>query len=241
MNIKPSWRVYFADLLPVGRPLVPAIGMAIALGSLCGLLNSVYAISYIGLAFPGPLAEYLGSALSLALLGTAIASFVVALTLRYPGSMAVVSPEATLVIGNVGLQPVDHLAPAQILPTMLAILAMVTVATAAVLWCTGRARLGRLVHYLPYPVVAGMIGGLGVLLVAGGLELATPGLGRGLWPSGVPGWLETALAAGFGALLWLWQRLRPLGLPCPLCSVPARWDSGWPPGSRRPWMRGCWG
>ena len=74
------------------------------MGLLCGLLNAVYAVSYVGLAFPGPLAPFLGSALSPALLATALATIVVALGLRYPGGMAVISPEATLVIGGVGLQ-----------------------------------------------------------------------------------------------------------------------------------------
>ena len=146
-------------------------------GLVCGLLNAVYAISYVGLAFPGPLGAHLAPALSLGLLSSAMASIVAALPVRYPGGMGVISPEATLVIGGVGLQLAADVAPAQLLPTMLATVALVTLATAAMLYGMGRARLGYLMHYLPYPVVAGLIGGLGVLLVIGGLELAVPGLG----------------------------------------------------------------
>ena len=162
MSISRSWRVYWSEYLPIGRPRGSAIAITVAVGLLCGLLNTVYAISYVGLAFPGPLAPFLGSAIGPALLATSLASVVVASTFRYPGSMAVVSPEATLVIGGVGLQLVDRVAPAQILPTMLAMMALVTIAMAGALWGTGRARLGRLMHYLPYPVVAGMIGGHGI-------------------------------------------------------------------------------
>ncbi len=220
MSISRSWQAYWSECLPAGRPRGPAIGIAVAVGLLCGLLNTVYAISYVGLAFPGPLAPHLGSAIGLALLATSLASVVVASTFRYPGSMAVVSPEATLVIGGVGLHLVDRVAPSQLLPTMLAILALVTIAMAGVLWGTGRARLGRLMHYLPYPVVAGMIGGLGVLLVLGGLELAAPGLGNRVWPSSREGWLEVALTAAFGLLLWLWQGWRSSALAVPIaCGI----------------------
>lgn len=182
---------------------------------MCGLLHAVYAISYVGLAFPGPLDAYLAPALGLGLLSAALASLVAALTLRYPGGMGVISPEATLVIGGVGLQFADVVAPPQLYPTMLATVALVTLATASMLLCVGRARLGYLMHYLPYPVVAGMIGGLGVLLVIGGLELAVPALRTEMLKQDPDVWLKLAATAGFGTILWLLQFYRSSVLNIP--------------------------
>ena len=170
---------------------------------MCGLLHAVYAVSYVGLAFPGPLGVHLGPALSLGLLSSAVAGIVAALALRYPGSMGVISPEATLVIGGVGLQFAAAVAPAQLYPTMLATIALVTLATAALLYGMGRARLGYLMHYLPYPVVAGLIGGLGVLLVIGGLELAVPGLRAEGGLARPEVWPKLAATALFGTALWV--------------------------------------
>ena len=184
-------------------------------GLVCGLLNAVYAVSYVGLAFPGPLAAHLPTVLGLGLLASAIASIVAALVLRYPGSMAVISPEAMLVIGAVGVGFAEEVAPAQLLPTMLATVTLVTLATAAMLYGTGRARLGYLMHYLPFPVVAGLIGGLGVLLVIGGLELAVPELRSSRLGPWMEHWRELAVTALFGTALWLLNYVRPSVLNLP--------------------------
>ena len=183
---------------------------------ICGVLNTVYALSYVSLAFPGPLADGLAPALGLGLLSAALISVVVALIWRYPGSMGVISPEATLVIGTVGLDFVATVAPAQQMPTLMATVALVSLALGALLVVLSRARLGYLMHYLPFPVVAGLIGGLGVLLMIGGLELAVPGLRAGgdwSWGEHLP---ELTATAGFGTLLWLAQYRRPGTLNLPL-------------------------
>ena len=192
------------------------LGAAMLVGMICGMLNTVYALSYVSLAFPGPLAGGLAPALGLGLLSAAIISAVVALAWRYPGSMGVISPEATLVIGTVGLEFVATVAPAQQLPTLMATVALVSLALGVLLLVLARARLGYLMHYLPFPVVAGLIGGLGILLVIGGLELAVPGLrsgGGSLWRDHLP---ELAATAAFGTLVWLIQDRAPATLNIPL-------------------------
>jgi hypothetical protein len=106
-----SRRTPWAELLPAGQPAAAGFAAALGVGLICGVLNTAYAISYVGLAFPGPLAAGLAPALSLGLLSAAVASVVAALRLSYPGGMGVISPEATLVIGGVGLQFATHVAP----------------------------------------------------------------------------------------------------------------------------------
>ena len=91
------------------------------------------------------------------------------------------------------------MAPAQLFATMLATVAVVTLASAAILRDgPGAPRLPD--RYLPYPLV-GLIGGLGVLLVIGGLELAVPSLGSAdSWMSGVR---RAGGNRSFGTVLWL--------------------------------------
>ena len=198
--------------LPAGT----GVALALGLGVVCGVLNAVYAISYASLAFPGPLVGSLPPALSLALLSSAVLGIVATLLLRYPGSSAVISPEATLVIGGVGLQFATDVEPDDLLPTMLATIALVSLATSATLFAVGRARLGYLMHYLPFPVVAGLIGGLGVLLVIGGLDLAVPGLESRALASRHEAWVELAATAAFGTILWLRHFCRPSPFNLPL-------------------------
>ena len=208
-----------ARLLPVDLPAGTGIAVALGLGVVCGVLNAVYAISYASLAFPGPLVGSLPSALSLALLSSAVLGIVATLLLRYPGSSAVISPEATLVIGGVGLQFATDVEPDDLLPTMLATIALVSLATSATLFAVGRARLGYLMHYLPFPVVAGLIGGLGVLLVIGGLDLAVPGLESRALASRHEAWVELAATAAFGTILWLRHFCRPSPFNLPFMVV----------------------
>ena len=107
------------------------------------------------------------------------------------------------------------------------------------LYGMGRARLGYLMHYLPYPVVAGLIGGLGVLLVIGGLELAVPSLRAG-------GFLDRArgLARAGGDRSVRHAALAAALSARPRCSTSRAWSwsapscSGWSPRARRPWTAG---
>ena len=108
------------------------------------------------------------------LLSAALVSIVVALVWRFPGSMGVISPEATLVIGTVGLDFVVAVAPDRQLPTMHGDGGAGRFGSRRPAPVLARARLGYLIHYLPFPVVAGLIGGLGILLVIGGLTWPCP-------------------------------------------------------------------
>ena len=119
-------------------------------------------------------------------------------------------------IGGVGLQFATDVQPDDLLPTMLAPSPWSASATSATLFAVGRARLGYLMHYLPFPVVAGLIGGLGVLLVIGGLDLAVPGLESRALASRHEAWVELAATAAFGTILWLRHFCRPSPFNLPL-------------------------
>ena len=158
----------------------------------------------------------LGLAVGMGLLSAALVSIVVALVWRFPGSMGVISPEATLVIGTVGLDFVVAVAPDRQLPTLMATVALVALALGVLLLVLARARLGYLIHYLPFPVVAGLIGGLGILLVIGGLKLAVPDLLAGGYRLAAvpPG--ELLATTAVGALCWLVQHRWPATFNLPL-------------------------
>jgi SulP family sulfate permease len=43
------------------------------------------------------------------------------------------------------------------------------------LWCVGHFNLGRVVRFLPYPVIGGFMAGTGWLLFVGGIGVLNPG------------------------------------------------------------------
>jgi MFS superfamily sulfate permease-like transporter/CRP-like cAMP-binding protein len=57
-------------------------------------------------------------------------------------------------------------------PTAFAVISLTSIATGALLWLTGRFRLGRVVKYFPQPVLAGFLAGTGWLLLHGGVSVA---------------------------------------------------------------------
>lgn len=55
----------------------------------------------------------------------------------------------------------------------LAALMVATLATATALFALGWGRLGKLVRFVPYPVMAGFLASTGWLIITGGLRLAS--------------------------------------------------------------------
>jgi SulP family sulfate permease len=56
-------------------------------------------------------------------------------------------------------------AGSSVLPTLVAALGVTSLATGALLIAAGRFRLGKMMRFLPFPVVAGFLAGTGWLLV----------------------------------------------------------------------------
>ncbi len=146
------------------------------LGLVCGLLTVVYSLSYSRLALPAGDPEAVATALSLGLLASAALCLVIALRFEQPSALGVIPPEITLLVGAL-LGPVVEVVPAaQRLPTSMMGTTLVALAAGAMMLLLGRWRLGRFAQLVPFPVVAGLVGGVGVLLLASAVDTFKPGI-----------------------------------------------------------------
>ncbi len=163
--------------------LIPTV----AAGLLTGSLVVIIAISLATLAYAGKIDSHTGFAIGLALAGSAAGTLVVALTSSYPGTLsnAQDSPAAivALMIGALVTQ-LDGSPDRIKFVTAVAAVMLATVLAGGTMFVLGTARLGRLVRFIPYPVIGGFLAGTGYLIVLGGMNVMT---GLGLSP-------ETAVA-----------------------------------------------
>jgi sulfate permease, SulP family len=184
-------------------------------GAVIGALMVVTSVSMAALVFTGELEAFRGNGIGLALIGTALTGLVVTLLSSRPGVTAQTQDAPAAILAVVAAAMVATLpiagAPIMGFMTAVALIATTTLATGVAFLLVGRFGLGRVVRYLPRPVVGGFVAGTGWLLLTGaigvmsGVQLALPQLGAlvsaDVWWRWLPG-------VAFGAVLVVGTRGR---------------------------------
>src|SRR3954452_16042069 len=176
------------------------------------MLAVVFCVVQPALFFVGGAEAYYPVGVGACLLSTVIVAAVVALTSRYAGAVAKSQEESAVVLALI-VQPImpeltARGASDQILPTLLAAISVASIATGLACLLLGLLRGGDLVRFLPFPVIAGFLAGVGWLLIGGaisasGVEVESGDLGALLRGDAWLRWLP-GLALG-GVLLWRQQ------------------------------------
>ena len=193
--------------LPRARRTVASAVMA---GSLVGVARVGVTTSIAVLVFAGPLAGHLPAAIGLTLVSEVVALTVIASLGSIPGAVAGVHPTpapSAAVIAAAVAGAVAAGGEEQFLTVVLTI-ALATMLTGAVFLLVGGLRLGNLVRFTPYPVVAGFLAGTGWLLVEGSLDVMTsahwiPGVAFGIALVAVARRLRSPVVLPVGALVGL--------------------------------------
>ena len=146
-------------------------------GLLVGVLATIYAVSYAKLIFVGSLAHAAPIGIGLALVGTILLNLVTFARGALPGEIPTVQdiPAAMLavLVGGMAATAGPSTSADQLLVTVLAVIGATSVIMGVGFWLLGYVRLGNLVWYFPYPVVAGFMAGVGWLLIVGALTMMT--------------------------------------------------------------------
>lgn len=151
------------------------LGSATA-GLTAGVDNLGAGVAFAVLLFPGDLAGGLGMGVGVVLLSAALISIVTALRSAFPQTVALVQETSIAVLAAAIAATVAGMegsATDQRIATVFAILGASTLATGCLFCLVGRLRLGTLVRFLPYPVVAGFLAGSGWLLLEGAAIMMT--------------------------------------------------------------------
>jgi SulP family sulfate permease len=143
-------------------------------GVVIGLVEVILAIGFASLVFGGYLMYFLPNGIGLFLMGGAITLAVVAWRAGKRGVVGGLQEAAAAILAVVALKVALSAFGSinRAFLTAVAAIAVVTIATGVLFVALGTLRLGRLVRYVPYPVVGGFLAGTGWLLLKGGVGAA---------------------------------------------------------------------
>jgi sulfate permease, SulP family len=141
------------------------------------LLEMIIALSVVVLIFSGPLAPFLPQAISCVLIGNALLVATVTVFSSYGGSMAVAQDTPGVILAVAAASVAGSLAGGAavgaLFPTVVVLLIGCSLAMGLVTLLMGIFKLGGLVRYMPFPVMAGFLAGSGWLLTVGGIGVAS--------------------------------------------------------------------
>jgi SulP family sulfate permease len=175
-------------------------------GLTCGVISIVYALTYSALIFSGPLAPGLGYGIAASLMTSCIAAIVFSLRSSLP--FAIAGPDnataavtAALAGGFATRLAAEGYSGALAVP-VLAIMSLSAALAGLALVVLGAAQAGRVVRFIPYPVIGGFLGATGWLVCWGAISVTTgPNFnhaslsGMVEWQSGAPLLASAAVAA----------------------------------------------
>lgn len=149
---------------PRARLFLRQIGVDLTGGLIAALIQVGVLIAKAALIFAGPLAPFISDGVGLLLVGTGVMSVVFALLSPRPGMLILAQDGPALMIALIAANAAGGAGPgATAYFTVLAAIALTTLATGLTFLLLGYFRLGALVRYLPYPVVGGFLAGTGWL------------------------------------------------------------------------------
>jgi len=197
-------------------------------GIVCGFLSVVVTIGHGSLLFSGDLQGLMPAALGLALFSTTVMTIFAVLG----GSKSDIIPIAQEIpivamvsIVSAVAAAIDPSLPVEArTATIFAAVAVTTMATALVTLILGYCRLGGLIRFTPYPVIAGFLTGTGWLILLGGISVTTnqtPSVALLPQLLHAPLMLQVGLMLALVAVLFATERMfkTPFAVPAVLLAV----------------------
>lgn len=191
------------------RRLIPSLTASL----LCGISGLSVCISFALLIFSGELSEFISQGIGLMLFTGVVLNAVIALRGFAPGIFAGPGDGAVVILAIVGAAIARNMpsaaTPVEILSTVVAAIALTTLLTGLLFLIIGYLKQGRLVRFIPYPVIGGFVAGTGWLMLKGSIEVMS---GASLSYSTLPGFFQTdqlilwAPGVLFGTILFLSSR-----------------------------------
>jgi sulfate permease, SulP family len=139
-------------------------------GAVLGVTEIIFSLSLGSLVFSGELAPYLPFGIGIALVTSIVMLIGISLASLVPGVIGSTQDTTSVILAVIAAGLVSALPAARAeerLATVLVAIAATTVLTGLFCLALGYFRLGRLVRFIPYPVMGGFLAGTGWLLLQG--------------------------------------------------------------------------
>ncbi len=164
---------------------------ALSAGFTSGLALLVAQIAFGSFIFSGELAPYSSQGVGMILFGNFVVCLIVTLTGGYRGAVAGLSPALVIIMALIASTTDGQGKP--LFVTVASALMIGSLATGICCLMIGRFRLTNLVRFIPYPVAAGFVSGIGGTVCLAAMALM----------GADPDW-QSASALSEPAVLWTW-------------------------------------
>jgi SulP family sulfate permease len=148
-------------------------------GTLSAMVTLSYSISYGVLIYSGKVLQpQMATGIHAALMAAWVIALVVAIRSSFHFSIAGPDSNATAILavisGNIaGNLSARNINPEQIGATVIVMIWSSAIIVGAAVFLIGALKRGRMVRFLPYPVIGGFLAGTGLLVVGGGFKVVT--------------------------------------------------------------------
>lgn len=163
-----------SSLLGAGTPASVPVLQRISVGVLCGLVTTVFSLSYAALLFSGGLGGDVAAGMGVMLVSSAILALVTAALTSFPPTYSQVRDIPIAYLALIAPAVAGAVtAPDETLPTIIVLVGITSFAIGVSFLVIGQLRLGRMVRFVPFPVVSGFLAGVAWLIVTGALAILT--------------------------------------------------------------------
>ena len=142
-------------------------------GMLCGIVIIVAAVSGAAFVFAGPLEEHLPLGIGISLFATAVLAVVISVRSSVPGMIGATQnvPLATLALiaSWISTSMIGVAESQEIAVTVVVAIGLSSLLVGVSFFVLGYFHLGRLIRYIPFPVIAGFLAGTGWLITKGSI------------------------------------------------------------------------
>ena len=173
MTLVIGWKIlhWFQDEFQSER-LLPGLTS----GLLIGITEVMFALSLGSLIFSGELAPLLPYGIGIALISATVMLMGISLTSSVPGVIGSTQDSTSVILAVIAAGLAGTLSAAGTqdkLATVLVAITVTTLLTGILFLALGFYKLGKLVRFIPYPVVGGFLAGTGWLLMQGSFGVMT--------------------------------------------------------------------
>lgn len=148
-----------------------ALGIALQIGILVFFVS----FSAASLIFNQELTEYLPKGIGIFLISIIIFNLIIPKLSKIPGIIALPQPivcaSIALIVLPIAKKLTQQQLNDQIFPTIIALIALSSVFIGITFFVLGYFRLGRLLQIIPYPIICGVLSGLGLIILINGLSI----------------------------------------------------------------------
>jgi SulP family sulfate permease len=141
-------------------------------GVICSALSIAYCVSYAALIFSGPLARYLSYGITVTFLSAAVGAAIYAWRSSLPFTIAGPDSSTSAVVAALLATMAQRLTAsgdADLLAPVLIVMAGATCITGLLLSVLGALRAGRVIRFVPFPVIGGFMAATGWLMLVGAI------------------------------------------------------------------------